>query len=66
MKITEKLLNAHMQTWSRIMNFEKRVTQNFMTENNEIPPLYGLRKDHKEVPEGEEEKGPPRGQYVEL
>ena len=40
------------------MNFEKRVAQNFMTENNEIPPLYGLRKDRKEVPEGEEEKGP--------
>ena len=56
----EKLLNAHMQSWSRIMNFEKRVAQNFLTENNEIPPLYGLRKDHKEIPEGEEEKGPPQ------
>ena len=55
----EKLLNAHMQNWGRIMKFEKRLTQNFITENNEIPPLYGLRKDHKEVPEGEEEKGPP-------
>ena len=56
----EKLLNAHMQNWGRIMKFEKRLTQNFITENNEIPPLYGLRKDHKEVPEGEEEKGPPQ------
>ena len=56
---TEKLLNAHMQNWGRIVKFGKRVTQNFITENNEIPPLYGLRKDHKIVPEGEEEKGPP-------
>ena len=57
---TEKLLNAHMQTWCRIMKVDKRVANNFITENNEIPPLYGLRKDHKEVPVGEEEKGPPQ------
>ena len=48
-----------MQNWGRIVKFGKRVTQNFITENNEIPPLYGLRKDHKIVPEGEEEKAPP-------
>ena len=57
---TEKLLNAHMQTWCRIVKMEKRVAQDFITENNEIPPLYGLRKDHKEIPAGEEEKGPPQ------
>ena len=57
---TEKLLNAHMQTWCRIMKFDKRVARNYVTENNEIPPLYGLRKDHKDVPTGEEEKGPPQ------
>ena len=57
---TEKLLNAHMTTWCRILKFDKRVAHNFVTENNEIPPLYGLRKDHKDVPAGEEEKGPPQ------
>ena len=57
---TEKLLNAHMQVLSRVLCFDKRVAQSFITENNEIPPLYGLRKDHKEIPEGEEEKGPPQ------
>ena len=49
-----------MQNWCRIMKMEKGVAQNFVTENNEIPPLYGLRKDHKSVPAGEEEKGPPQ------
>ena len=57
---TEKLINAHMTNWCRIMSFDKKVSSNFITENNEIPPLYGLRKDHKEVPTGEEEKGPPQ------
>ena len=28
---TEKLLNAHMQIWSRVMSFEKRAAQNFIT-----------------------------------
>ena len=56
----EKLLNAHMKSWSRIMDFDKKVSNNFQAVNNEIPPLYGLRKDHKEIPPGEEEKGPPQ------
>ena len=49
-----------MQTWCRVMKFDKKVANNFLASNNEIPPLYGLRKDHKEVPEGEEGKGPPQ------
>ena len=57
---TEKLINAHMTNWCRIMKFNKKVAHNFISENNEIPPLYGLRKDHKAVPAGEEEKGPPQ------
>ena len=57
---TEKLINAHMMNWCRIMKFDKKVAHNFISENNEIPPLYGLRKDHKDVPAGEEEKGPPQ------
>ena len=57
---TEKLINAHMTTWCRVMKFDKRVARNFINENNDIPPLYGLRKDHKEIPAGEEKKGPPQ------
>ena len=57
---TEKLINAHMMNWCRIMKLDKKVAHNFISENNEIPPLYGLRKDHKDVPAGEEEKGPPQ------
>ena len=57
---TEKLINAHMTNWCRIMKFNKKVAHNFISENNEIPPLYGLRKDYKAVPAGEEEKGPPQ------
>ena len=47
---SEKLLNAHMQVWSRIMKLSTRVSSDFQAENNEIPPLHGLRKDHKPIP----------------
>ena len=57
---TEKLINSHMVNWCRIMKFDKQVTHSFISENNEIPPLYGLRKDHKVIPAGDEEKGPPQ------
>ncbi|CAI9726376.1 Hypothetical predicted protein [Octopus vulgaris] len=43
----EKIVNAHMGMWSIILQSEKRTANNFLTTNNEIPPLYGLRKDHK-------------------
>ena len=42
------------------MNFDKRVSNAFEASNNDIPPLYGLRKEHKRVTAGEEEKGPPQ------
>ena len=42
------------------MKFDKKVAHNFISENNEIPPLHGLRKDLKNVSAGEEEKGPPQ------
>ena len=56
----EKLLNAHMKSWSQILKFTQRVSYNFQASNNEIPPLYGLRKDHKAIPPGSEEVGPPQ------
>ena len=45
---TEKLLNCHMQAWCRILNAGERTSNNFQASNNDIPPIYGLRKDHKE------------------
>ena len=56
-KSTEHLLNCHMQSWCRILNATERMTRNFITSNNDIPPLYGLRKDHKVITD--EIKGPP-------
>ena len=57
---SEKLLNAHMRSWSRIFNYNERVASNFQAKNNEIPPLYGTRKDHKYVPPEDVNKGPPQ------
>ena len=54
---TEKLLNSHMQCWCNIMKFDQRVTHNYTAVNNAVPPLYGLRKDHKPTPDPN--KGPP-------
>ena len=44
---TEKLLNAHMTSWCNILSSDDRVRNNFIAVNNQVPPLYGLRKDHK-------------------
>ena len=54
---TERLLNAHMSAWSTILGAKERVANNFQSKNNMIPPLYGLRKDHKKF--DDENKGPP-------
>ena len=45
---TEKLLNAHMSAWCTIMKGDDRTTNIFQSTNNMIPPVYGLRKDHKD------------------
>ena len=45
---TEKLLNAHVSAWCTIMKGDDRTTNNFQSTNNMIPPVYGLRKDHKD------------------
>ena len=54
---TEKLLNAHMSAWCLIMKGDDRITNNFQSINNMIPPIYGLRKDHKVFDDAI--KGPP-------
>ena len=48
---SEKLLNSHIQSWCSILKFNERVSNNYQTTNNAIPPLYGLRKDHKDSPD---------------
>ncbi|CAI9734370.1 Hypothetical predicted protein [Octopus vulgaris] len=44
----EKVLNAHMMMWTIVLGPQKRTGNNFQTWNNDIPALYGLRKDHKD------------------
>ncbi|MCP3892049.1 MAG: hypothetical protein GY702_24745, partial [Desulfobulbaceae bacterium] len=67
----QKEANAHSNFWTKILNISKdtgknetqkdknhrRAKNNLMVEGNELPPVYGLRKDHKKV--SNEEKGPP-------
>ena len=67
----QKIANAHAAFWSRILNISKstgrneeqgeknhiRAKNNLIAENCELPPIYGLRKDHKKVED--ETKGPP-------
>ena len=54
---TEKLLNAHMSAWCMFMKGDDRITNNFHSTNNMVPPIYGLRKDHKVFEDAI--KGPP-------
>ena len=56
-KSTEELLNAHMQVWCKIIKADERTRRNFISNNNEVPPEYGLLKDHKEITDPV--KGPP-------
>ncbi|CAI9732667.1 Hypothetical predicted protein [Octopus vulgaris] len=46
----EKVLNAHMMMWTIVLGPQKRTAYNFQAWNNDIPALYGLRKDHKVTP----------------
>ncbi|CAI9715623.1 Hypothetical predicted protein [Octopus vulgaris] len=43
----EKVLNAHMMMWTIVLGPQKHTGNNFQAWNNDIPALYGLRKDHK-------------------
>ena len=44
----EKLLNSHMTAWFNILGGSERLCRNYQATNNDTPPLYGLRKDHKQ------------------
>ena len=67
----QKEANAHSTFWCEMLGISKntgandeqkernhqRAKNNLLVEGNELPPIYGLRKDHKKV--NNEEKGPP-------
>ena len=56
----ENELNARSKCWGRILQIgsrwgqQDRVQQALTSTSSKPPPLYGLSKDHKVVPEGEE------------
>ncbi|CAI9726558.1 Hypothetical predicted protein [Octopus vulgaris] len=47
MRKEKKILNAHMMMWTIVLGPQKRTANNFQARNNDIPTLYGLRKNHK-------------------
>ncbi|KAJ8021804.1 hypothetical protein HOLleu_39101 [Holothuria leucospilota] len=53
----ERKTNALANLWSFAWQANNRVRNNLNTTNNDVPPLYGLRKDHK--PNKENLGGPP-------
>ena len=67
----QKEVNAHSTFWCEILGISKntgksdeqkernhqRAKNNLLVEGNDLPPIYGLRKDHKKV--SNKEKGPP-------
>ena len=53
----EKEINSHMHAWCNIIHADERVRRSFQMEENEVPPQYGLRKDHKHF--DDPVKGPP-------
>ena len=53
----ENVLNAHITAWGHILNMNRRTQRNFVATHNIVPPLYGLRKDHKNFNSAVE--GPP-------
>ena len=58
-------MNQHLQQFNKMFrvgsnwNHESRVSGASTSTNVPPPPLYGLRKDHKNVAAGQESKGPP-------
>ena len=53
----ENIINSHMQAWCNIIKADKRVYGAFQATDTDIPPQYGLRKDHKIYEDMD--KGPP-------
>ena len=61
----ERELNGHATALLRMMGLEEegnssgeRVRRAVQAQGTGLAPYYGLRKDHKDVPVGEENRGP--------
>ena len=60
----EKEMNGHALAFVRMLGINsmesagERVCKAVVAHGVKIPPFYGMRKDHKVVPTGEEDKGP--------
>ena len=60
----EKEMNGHALAFLRMMGINSgeysghRVCNAVVVHGVKIPPFYGMRKDHKHVPSGEEDRGP--------
>ena len=61
----EEVICAHAISWTRILaigslvNQKDRVRKCMLSQSSPIPPLYGLRKDHKDLPLDKIVEGPP-------
>ena len=53
----ENEINSHMYAWCNIIHADERVRRSLQMAGNEVPPQYGLRKDHKQFEDPV--KGPP-------
>lgn len=64
----QQVINAHAVSWVRMLsagtgnNEQTRIKNNMIGTDSPIPPLYGLRKDHK--PCQDDTEGPPLDPYV--
>ena len=56
-KRIENEINSHTHAWCNIIHADERVRRSLQMEGNEVPPQYGLRKDHKQF--DDPIKGPP-------
>ena len=54
-RAVEDKLNGIMNLWCQTMEANKRVRDSLLANNNKVPTLYGLRKDHKPY----QQHGPP-------
>ena len=60
----EKEMNGHALAFLRMLGINStesagdRVCKAVVAHGVKVPPFYGMRKDHKEVPAGEEDRGP--------
>lgn len=61
----ENTINGHAVMFQRFLKIgnkwdqQQRVKEAMISKGGKVPKLFGLRKDHKTIPAGQKEKGPP-------